>query len=196
MPNNLEIKYLSLNELTPYAKNSRTHSEDQINQVAESIKEFGFTNPILIDEQSNIIAGHGRLEAAKKLGMKEVPTIVLEGLTENERKAYVIADNKLALNSGWNEKALMRELFSLEEASFDLSLTGFNPDELKKLLDIGETNNYIVLYFSNDIDWLSAQNHFDIKSVHSKRANGKPWSKGIGRVIEGGSYLTKLKGEV
>jgi hypothetical protein len=98
----LEITYQKVTDLIPYVNNSRTHSEEQVKQIAASIKEFGFTNPILIDENKGVIAGHGRLLAAGKLALAEVPTIVLEGLTEAQRKAYVIADNKLALNAGWD----------------------------------------------------------------------------------------------
>jgi ParB family transcriptional regulator, chromosome partitioning protein len=97
----LEITYQKVTDLIPYVNNSRTHSEEQVKQIAASIKEFGFTNPILIDENKGVIAGHGRLLAAGKLALAEVPTIVLEGLTEAQRKAYVIADNRLALNAGW-----------------------------------------------------------------------------------------------
>lgn len=118
-----------------YVNNSRTHSDEQVNQVASSTKEFGFTNPILIDEQNGIIAGHGRLMAAKKLGLEEVPCIVLTGLTEAQKKAYVIADNKLALNSGWDLDLLKLEMQNLDELGFDLDLLGFSDDELNDLLN-------------------------------------------------------------
>ena len=131
----LEVKYLSTDDLVPYANNSRTHSDKQIMQVAASIKEFGFNNPILIDEHNGIIAGHGRLYAAQKLGLKVVPTIMLEGLTEAQRKAYVIADNKLALNAGWDNEALFTELQRLQEFDFNLDLLGFETDELSLLLN-------------------------------------------------------------
>jgi GNAT superfamily N-acetyltransferase len=98
----LEIQYIATDKLIPYINNSRTHSEAQIHQITASIVEFGFTNPVLIDEKGMIIAGHGRIEAAKVLGIDEVPTITLKGLTETQRKAYIIADNKLALNAGWD----------------------------------------------------------------------------------------------
>ena len=130
----LEVKYLSVNELVPYANNPRTHSEKQVTQVASSIKEFGFNNPILLDEGKGIIAGHGRLAAAKKLGLESVPTITLEGLTEAQRKAYVIADNKLTENSEWDYDLLTVEVERLKELDFDLDLTGFDDDELEALL--------------------------------------------------------------
>lgn len=106
----LQIVYRKVEDLIPYERNSRTHSEEQIEKVVASIKEFGWTNPILIDEEQGIIAGHGRLEAAKRLGMKEVPVLVLTGLTEAQKRAYIIADNKLALEAGWDEDLLKEEL--------------------------------------------------------------------------------------
>ncbi|WBF05278.1 ParB/sulfiredoxin domain protein [Psychrobacter phage vB_PmaS_Y8A] len=132
----LKIEYKNTDSLIPYVNNSRTHSDEQVTQVASSIKEFGFTNPILIDEQGGIIAGHGRLMAANKLGLEQVPTITLAGLTEAQRKAYVIADNQLALNSGWDLDMLRVEFERLEELDFDLSLIGFEDDVIEKLLDI------------------------------------------------------------
>ena len=122
----LSIEYKSTGELIPYVNNSRTHSEQQVQQVAASIKEFGFTNPLLIDEDGGIIAGHGRLQAAQLLKLDEVPTITLEGLTEAEKKAYVIADNKLALNAGWDDELLKVEIQTLSDFDFDLSLLGWD----------------------------------------------------------------------
>jgi len=130
----MQIEYRRAVELTPYENNSRTHSKEQVGQIVESIKEFGFTNPILIDEEGGIIAGHGRLEAANALGMEEVPTITLEGLSEAQKRAYVIADNKLALNAGWDIEALTSELKALQAEDFNLDLMGFDPDELAKML--------------------------------------------------------------
>lgn len=134
----MEIIYKKVQELIPYVNNSRTHSEEQVNQICASINEFGFTNPLLIDEKDSIIAGHGRLMASKKLGMEEVPCIVLEGLTEAQKKAYVIADNKMALNAGWDEELLKLELENLKELDFDLELTGFDIDELDDILGFEE----------------------------------------------------------
>ena len=131
----MEITVKKVADLIPYAKNSRTHSDAQVAQVAASIKEFGWTNPILIDGDNGIIAGHGRLMAARKLGMEEVPCIELDGMTENQKKAYIIADNKLALNSGWDVELLGLELGALQEDGFDLDLIGFDADELAKLLE-------------------------------------------------------------
>ncbi len=127
------MEYKTTAELIPYVNNSRTHSEEQIQQVAASIKEFGFTNPILIDEQGGIIAGHGRLSAAQLLKLTEIPTITLYGLTETQKKAYVIADNQLALNSGWDLDKLKLEIEGLD---FDLDLLGFGELELESLVGL------------------------------------------------------------
>lgn len=128
----LEITYRPTSELIPYARNSRTHSEEQVAQIAASIQEFGFTNPVLIDEKG-IIAGHGRIMGARKLGMEEVPTITLHGLNESQRKAYIIADNRLALNAGWDDEMLRIEIADLKEDGFDLDLLGFEDEELAAL---------------------------------------------------------------
>lgn len=121
-------------DLTPYGNNPRTHSEAQIAQIAASIKEFGFTNPVLIDEQDTIIAGEGRVFAAKKLNMTTVPCIALTGLTDAQKAAYVIADNKLALNAGWDEKTLEAELECLADLPYDVNLTGFSEVEIAERL--------------------------------------------------------------
>jgi len=125
-----KIEYVATEKLVPYARNSRTHSDEQVQQIMGSIKEFGFTNPILIDADGVIIAGHGRTMAAQRLGMKEVPCLRLSHLTEAQKRAYVIADNKLAMNAGWDTELLIVELRDLDADSFDLSLTGFTEDEL------------------------------------------------------------------
>ena len=133
MKQKLEIAYLPLDRLIPYAQNSRTHNDDQVAQIAASITEFGFTNPILIDEDGGIIAGHGRVLAAGKLGLASAPTITIAGLTEAQRRAYIIADNKLALNAGWDEKMLKLEIEAIGALGFDVELTGFSGDELAAL---------------------------------------------------------------
>lgn len=129
----MQIDSIRIDTLIPYVKNSRTHGENQIAQIAASIREFGFTNPLLIDGDGGIIAGHGRLMAARKLGMSEVPCIRLLHLTETQRRAYVIADNKLALNAGWDEEMLALELGELNYEGFDVSLLGFTDSEIKAL---------------------------------------------------------------
>ncbi len=129
---------VKVKDLIPYARNSRTHSDEQVTQIASSIREFGFTNPIIVDQQNNIIAGHGRILAANKLKIKDVPCVVVTGWTEAQKKAYIIADNKLALNAGWDEKMLSLEFDELQELGFDLSLTGFSGDEILALKPLEE----------------------------------------------------------
>jgi DNA modification methylase len=123
-----------LDRLVPYERNARTHSPEQVAQIVASIQEFGFTNPLLVDGADGILAGHGRLAAAKDMGLAEVPVIVLNHLSAEQRRAYILADNKLALNAGWDEKLLRLELGDLQLAEFDLSLIGFSDDELADLL--------------------------------------------------------------
>ena len=135
----MQVKVKSVDELIPYARNSRTHSEEQVLQIASSIREFGFNNPVLIDQDGGIIAGHGRVLAARKIGINEVPTIELSHLTETQKKAYVIADNKIALNAGWDEEMLKLELEELRLADFDIDLTGFTDEEFNLLMDEPET---------------------------------------------------------
>ena len=127
-----EHRIVNVEDLIPYALNSRTHSDEQVAQLAASIREFGFTNPVLIDEQANLIAGHGRLLAARKLKMTQVPAVVVKGLDDRRRRALIIADNKLALNAGWDEEALRVELEDLA-ADFG-ALMGFSDDELVAIL--------------------------------------------------------------
>lgn len=131
----MEIKQVAVEKLIPYVRNSRTHSDAQVAQIAASIKEFGWTNPILVDGTNGIIAGHGRLLAARKLGQTEVPVIELAHMTESQKKAYVIADNQLAMNAGWDTSMLTLELSDLKEAGFSLDILGFDPKELDNLLE-------------------------------------------------------------
>jgi len=201
----MEIENIPIEKLKVYEKNSRTHSKKQVAQVVASIKEFGFTNPLLIDQEGTLIAGHGRLMAAKELGMDLLPCVRLSHLSDEQKRAYVIADNKIALNSGWDDDLLKSELNELDSLGFDVGVTGFDEllegtgleDSAKGEVEfseyLNESNNYVVLFFDNDIDWLQAQTHFNLKSVSSQRANGKPWSKGIGRVVNGAEYLDKVK---
>jgi len=130
-----QIEHLLVSSLIPYARNSRTHSDEQVSQIAGSIREFGFTNPVLIDADGTIIAGHGRVMAAKKLGLETVPCIRLGHLTPSQVRAYVIADNKLALNAGWDDQMLRSELESLQDDGFNMDLTGFSDEELAELLE-------------------------------------------------------------
>lgn len=133
----LNIKYLNTASLKPWAKNARTHSKKQIRQLAASMQEFGFTNPVLIDDDGTILAGHGRVKAAELLGMHEVPCVGLSSMSEDQKRAYVIADNKLALNAGWDEELLAEELSALTDSdiSFDVELTGFSIAEVDHLIE-------------------------------------------------------------
>ena len=133
MASSTSIKKIKTTDLIPYANNSRTHSDEQVLQIASSIKEFGFLNPVIIDADNGIIAGHGRVMAAKKLGIDELPCIDASHLTEAQKKAYIIADNKLALNAGWDDSILRVEFEALKELDFDLELTGFSLDEIEGL---------------------------------------------------------------
>ena len=134
MAGKLRIKHLAVESLVPYARNARTHSEAQVAQIAASIEEFGWTNPVLVDGDGGIIAGHGRVLAALTLGISKAPCIEIRHLSEAQRRAYVLADNKLALNAGWDEHLLTAEFLDLEALDFDLALTGFDPDEIAALV--------------------------------------------------------------
>ena len=134
-PTAKRIEMWPLDRLRPYEKNARTHSPEQVAQIAASIQEFGFTNPILVDGADGILAGHGRLAAAKDMGLAEVPVIVLDHLSAAQRRAYILADNQLALNAGWDMELLQQEIAGLNLADFDLSLLGFDEDRIAGLLD-------------------------------------------------------------
>jgi ParB-like chromosome segregation protein Spo0J len=127
------LKMVSVNVLKPYEKNARTHSPEQIQQIAKSIQEFGFLNPVLVRDDYSLLAGHGRVEAAKTLGLSEIPVVFVGHLTPEQAKAYVLADNKIALNAGWDYDLLSQELASLQGLDFDISLTGFSDGEIEKL---------------------------------------------------------------
>jgi len=134
----MQVEQRKIEALIPYVNNSRTHSDEQVAQIAASVREFGWTNPILVDGQNGIIAGHGRLAAARKLGLTEVPVIVLDHLSEAQKKALVIADNKLASNAGWDDEMLRLELGDLQEMGFDATIAGFTTEELDALLNVTE----------------------------------------------------------
>ena len=141
MTPNLQIEYRPIDALLPYARNPRTHSPAQIAKIAASIVEFGWTSPLLVDGDNGIIAGHGRLAAARKLELAEVPVIELGHLTAAQKRGYVIADNRLALDAGWDDELLALELAELSEAGYDLLLTGFDDDELAKMVaDLNESD--------------------------------------------------------
>ena len=173
------------------------------------MENFGFQQPIVVDKDLVIIAGHTRHQAAHLLGMTKVPVVIAADLTPAQVAQYRIADNKTAEYSDWDETKLIAELEALMQAGEDLNATGYEDAELEKLLaeemsedesaqiqfsqELGESHNYVVLYFDNDIDWIAAKTHFNLESTYSKRANGKPWSKGVGRVLNGGQYLSRIK---
>lgn len=133
-------KTCSVDALIPYVRNSRTHTEAQVDKVAASIKEFGFLNPVIVDGENGIIAGHCRVMAAKKLGMDTVPTIEAAHLTDAQRRAYVIADNRLALDAGWDDEMLRLEFIDIDDAGLDKLLTGFDPDEIDGISFGGESD--------------------------------------------------------
>ena len=144
---NPNYKTVFVSDLIPYARNSRTHSEVQVSKIASSIKEFGFLNPILIDKDNCIIAGHGRVMAAQKLGLKEVPVLQIGHLSETQKRAYIIADNRLALDAGWDEEMLRAEFNFLGNDGFNLELTGFEIKEISSIFD--ETKGVKI---NNEID--------------------------------------------
>jgi hypothetical protein len=133
-----QIEQIEVTKLIPYARNSRTHNESQVAQIAASIREFGFNNPVLIGFDNDIIAGHGRVLAAQKLQIDKVPCIRLDHLTDNQKRAYVIADNRIALNAGWDEEMLKLELADLKETEIDLEILGFSTAELEMFTQIGQ----------------------------------------------------------
>jgi len=144
------IERLPIANLLPYARNSRTHSPEQVAAVAKSIQEFGFTNPVLIRQDGTIIAGHGRVMAARQLGLLDVPCIRLSHLTDEQARAYVIADNKLAELAGWDKGLLALEMRELQDFGFDMALTGFSDAELSQLLDLKESKLPLVKEYSAD----------------------------------------------
>ena len=169
--------FANINSLIPYARNARTHSETQIAQIAASIKEFGFLSPIIIAEDNTILCGHGRFYGAQKLGLKKVPCIKESHLTETQRRAYILADNKLSLNAGWDEEMLAIELSELQDDNFDLALTGFDEKELADL-------------FATDEE--AQQDDFDVDAELEKPCFSKPgdiWHLGRHTVICGDSTL-------
>lgn len=178
-----KIEQLSVDALIPYSNNARTHSDDQVTQIASSIKEFGFNNPILVDKTNGVIAGHGRLMAAKKLGMDTVPCIKLEHLTDAQRKAFILADNKIALNSGWDYELLKVEVENLSDEDFRLELLGFDVNELNTILGIEEeikddkeisddgNRNLLLVEFDNEIELENLFNEMQERGFNCKIMN-------------------------
>jgi hypothetical protein len=208
-----------LDDLTPYPKNSRIHPPFQIGRLTASLKEFGWTRPIIVDPKNVVLAGHGILQAAKRVrdeggkvkdwpDTSTAPVVVKKGLTEAQKRAYVIADNKLAEGSRWDQEALAGELKELMAADFDLLITGLGAGEITQLLEPGGKggvkpevefseellleHNYIVLYFDNPLDWQVAVDKFKLKKVRDLiERKGQP--KGLGRVVRGAEWLPRIQ---
>lgn len=209
----LNIKYMNIRDLKPYKKNAKKHNKEQVEQIANSIKEFGFTQPVIIDKNNEVVAGHGRILGAKKAGLKQVPTVCLEELTEEQIKAYRLVDNKLN-ESEWNNDLLNTELSELWDAGeVDMEAFGFSVDILEdEIIEVepdvpfteilNEENNYIVLKFNNRIDWLNAMGIFGIEKAKAyptrKEGNKKTFGMraGVGRVLDGQKALERVTSNV
>lgn len=201
----LNIVYKQIKELKPYKKNAKKHNKEQVEQIANSIKEFGFTQPVIIDKNNCVVAGHGRILGARKAGLKQVPTVCLEDLTEEQIKAYRLVDNKLN-ESEWDNDLLKQSLEEIEE--MNMEVFGFTIDKLEdESVDVepdvpfteilNEENNYIVLKFNNKIDWINALGVFGLKQVkvYPTKKGGKKDSlkrMGVGRVLDGVKALEGL----
>ncbi len=175
MKTTTEMQLVSVDKLVPYANNARTHSPEQINKLRSSLREFGFINPVIIDRDYGVIAGHGRIEAAKAEGIKEVPCVFADHLTEAQKKAYIIADNRMALDAGWDEELLRVEIEALQGEDFDLALTGFDEKELSDL-------------FGTDDDDKAKDDDFDLSEALEKASfveHGDIWTVGRHRLMCG-----------
>ncbi len=170
-----EMQLVPLSKLVPYVNNARTHSPEQLTKLRSSLREFGFINPVIIDREFNVIAGHGRIAAAKEEGMEEVPCVFVDYLTEAQKKAYILADNRMALDAGWDEELLRIEIESLQGADFDVSLTGFGEDEIADL-------------FAGDGEKDIKDDDFDLSAALEKAAfveRGDIWTVGRHRLVCG-----------
>ena len=200
----LKIEYISVEDLKPYEKNNKKHDDVQINNVAESIKQYGFVQPIVIDKNNVVVIGHCRLLAAKKLKMTDVPCVRVDDLTEEQVKALRIVDNK-SNESDWLNDILELELPDVDLSAFDFDF-GLDKKKDKEEIEgevpftevLGEENNYIVLKFDNTVDWLQLESLFDLETVkaYSSRTDGKITKNmtraGVGRVVNGADFLNKL----
>lgn len=208
MSEKLNITYRPIKELKPYKKNAKKHNKEQVEQIANSIKEFGFTQPVIIDKHDCVVAGHGRILGAKKAGLKQVPTVCLDELTEEQIKAYRLVDNKLN-ESEWDTELLKQSLDEIIE--MDMEAFGFELEVMEDAMMevepevpftevLNEENNYIVLKFNNKIDWLNALGVFGIEKVqaYSTKKNGNKKSfgtrAGVGRVLDGQQALERVQG--
>ena len=171
-----EFQLVDINKLVPYANNARTHNKEQILKLRSSLREFGFVNPVIIDKAYNVLAGHGRIEAAKEEGIAEVPCVYADHLTEAQKKAYILADNRMALDAGWDEELLSVEMQELQELGFDLSMTGFDEKELTDLLGV-------------DADGEAKEDDFDLSAALEKAAfvqrGGDIWTVGRHKLMCG-----------
>ncbi|EAP4500712.1 nuclease [Salmonella enterica] len=206
MTKQLNVVSLPLSVLIGYEKNARTHSDEQVEQIVLSIQEYGWTNPILVDEHNVVIAGHGRMAAAALLELVEVPCIVLSGLTENQKKAYRIADNRIPLNAGWDEALLGEELAELASDGFDMESVGFTQDELDKLLAValpGDDDSMDIPFDREEaksgvsVQYLSFGGH----KIPSTDEEAQRFDSAVSRYVEdNGSYIgfigALLAGEV
>ena len=197
----MNIVYKSLKTLKPYKKNAKKHNKEQVERIANSIKEFGFTQPVIVDKNNCVVAGHGRILGAKKAGLKQVPTVMLDDLTEEQIKAYRLVDNKLN-ESEWDKQTLKQELdelygiIAMDDFGFGVLIEDIDlPQEGQREIaaELGEANNYIVLEFDTEEEWEDAQYYFDLKEVETPDKNPKIRRKGIGRVIKGKQILDILK---
>lgn len=199
----MQIIEKKIEELIPYENNPRKN-ENAIQFVANSIKEFGFKVPIVIDKNNTIVAGHTRLLASKKLGIETVPCIIADDLNEEQIKAFRLADNKVSEFSEWNRELLKKELndlfekYDMNEFGFPVQIEDIETDifpEQEISAELGEANNYVVLEFMTEEEWEEAKKIFNLKEVCTNRKNKKVRQKGIGRVIKGKPVLEKLKNE-
>lgn len=204
----MEVVDLEVNKLIPYDFNNKEHNKEQVKMIANSIKEFGFLQPIVVDANNIVVVGHWRLLAAKELGMDKVPCIKAEDLTEEQIKKYRILDNKLN-ESDWNELNLREELGMLEDMNFgdmELAKEDLFPElfedledkvkeeepEIKFTEELGEENNYLVLFFDDSVDWLQAQSLFGLETVDALDSREGYRRRGVGRVINGTEFMNKL----
>ena len=175
MTTTTEFQLVDINKLVPYANNARTHNKEQILKLRSSLREFGFVNPVIIDREYNVLAGHGRIEAAKAENISEVPCVFADHLTEAQKKAYILADNRMALDAGWDDELLSVEMQELQELGFDLSLTGFDEKELTDLLGV-------------DADGEAKEDDFDLSAALEKAAfvqRGDIWTVGRHKLMCG-----------
>lgn len=204
----MKVVDLEVSKLIPYDFNNKEHDKEQVNMIANSIKEFGFLQPLVVDANNIVVVGHWRLLAAKELGMDKVPCVKVEDLDEEQIKKYRILDNKLN-ESGWNEGNLKQELDILEDMNFwdlELSKEELFPDlfkeggellkeeepEVKFTEELGEENNYLVLFFDDSVDWLQAQSLFGLETVDALDSKEGYRRRGVGRVINGTDFMNKL----